>query len=599
MFSSLDGETSHACRIDGGHPGNGAHPGAGREIVSRIESRVLSIYGAEMGSSLLPRIEELVSRYAGRIPRSRAAWDQTDALLIAYGDSLTGAGAPIRELHGFLNRNLREEISLVHLLPIYPYTSDDGFSVVDYRAVREDLGAWSDVQGLAGDYRVVLDGVVNHVSASSAYVRGYLQNEPAYRDFCISLPRDADVSSVLRTRNLPLLHEYAACDGPRWLWTTFSADQVDLNFANPEVLVEILDVLLFYAAQGASVVRLDAIPYLWKKQGTTCAHLRETHELIKLIRDVYDMAAPHVLLLTETNVPHRENVSYFGHAGDEAQIIYNFSLAPLIVWSFYKGDARRLTEWARGIEWISPRATYLNITATHDGIGMRPTEGILSESERRELVQLSHDRHGGVTGKRNADGSVTPYELNITYFDAINDPRHPRPVEAEAARFIASQAIPMAMMGIPGIYIHSLLGSRNDLEAVERTGHPRSINRSRIEVARLEMELARPDSIRRQVFEGIRRLLRIRSGESAFHPDAGQEVLDVHPAVFALRRTNAATGASVLALHNVSDGPVTVRLPGPEADAALRDLLAGEQFEASATLALGPSQVRWLKASIS
>jgi sucrose phosphorylase len=403
---------------------------------------------------------------------------------------------------------------------------------------------------------------------------------------------------VLRTRNLPLLHDYPACDGTRWLWTTFSRDQVDLNFANPEVLLEIVDVLLGYAAHGAAMLRLDAIPYLWKKLGTSCAHLPETHEIIKLVRDVFDAAAPHVLLLTETNVPHSENISYVGDHGDEAQMIYNFPLAPLIVWSFYKSNAEGLTKWAKQVKFISPRATYLNITATHDGIGMRPTEGILNEDERLELVHLAYDRQGNMTGKRNPNGSVAPYELNLSYFDAINDPLHPEPMEMEARKFLASQAIPMAMIGIPGIYIHSLLGSRNALDEVQRTQRARSINRAQLPLPGLEAELDTPGSLRKLVFDGMRRLLEIRSKQSAFHPNARQEVLSLHPAVFALRRFNPETGQEIFALHNVSSSELSVPIPACSGR-ALRDLLCEEIFPTSATtLSLAPYQVRWLHASL-
>jgi len=562
---------------------------------SKIQSRLAHIYGDTIACSLAPRLQALIDKYRNRIPSHASGWDQTDALLITYADSLLGTKPPVTELHRFLQRRSDRLFSFVHLLPFYPYTSDDGFSVVDYRQVRPELGAWADLENFSGDYRLVYDGVINHVSASSKYVTGYLEGNPAYRDFCIRLPPDTDTSSVLRTRNLPLLHDYPSHDGTRWLWTTFSRDQVDLNFSNPEVLLEIVDVLLFYAARGAAMVRLDAIPYLWKKLGTSCAHLPETHEIIKLFRDVYDAAAPHVLLLTETNVPHHENLSYMGDQGDEAQMIYNFSLAPLIVWSFLKGSAEVLTNWASQIKFISPRATYLNITATHDGIGMRPTEGILSEDERKELVQLAYDRNGGMTGKRNPDGSVAPYELNLSYFDAINDPRHPRPVEEEARKFLASQAIPMAMIGIPGIYIHSLLGSRNAVDDVQRTQRVRSINRAQLQLDDLEAQLDQPGTLRHLVFQGILRLLKIRSQETAFHPDARQEVLSLHPAIFALRRFNPETGKNVLALHNVSSTELTVPVPS-DSTGPRRDLLTEDNFPASAeSIALAPYQVRWLK----
>jgi sucrose phosphorylase len=564
------------------------------DFQARFEERLGRVYGPEQAKQIAPRLAALAESYRGKIGPRFAGWGERDALLITYGDSLPGAEPPLRELHHFLKRRLGGLISYVHLLPFYPFTSDDGFSVVDFRAIRPDLGSWEDVEAFSRDYRLVFDGVINHVSQASRYVQGYLAGDPAFREFCIALPPGTDTSSVLRTRNLPLLHDYQAADGTtRWLWTTFSRDQVDLNFWNPEVLLEIADVLLFYAARGAAMVRLDAIPYLWKKLGTSCAHLSETHELIKLFRDLYDAAAPHVALLTETNVPHHENTAYFGDKGDEAQMIYNFSLAPLIVWSLYRGNAEQLTAWSRQIAWISPRATYLNITATHDGIGMRPTEGILSEPERKELVQLAFDRNGDMTGKRNADGSVAPYELNLSYFDAINDPRHPQPQEIEVRKFLVSQAIPIAMMGVPGIYVHSLFGSRNDLEGVKRTGRARSINRAPLPVAELEAELEREGGLRREVFAGIRRLLEIRAAHSAFHPDARQEVLSLHPALFAFRRTNLETGETLLALHNVSAEAAEIELPEPEVSTPVRDLLSGQAAEGR-YVTLAPFQVRWL-----
>ena len=555
-------------------------------------ARVARVYGAATAARLLPDLAALVARYAGRIPAGRAGWSERDALLITYADSLLGDEPPLRTLRRFLREDVGELLTFVHLLPFYPYSSDDGFAVVDFRAVRSDLGDWADVQALARDYRVVFDGVINHVSAASAYLKGYCAGDPAYADFFIALDPQTDTSRVLRTRNLPLLHDYVTAAGPRWLWTTFSRDQVDLNFANPAVLLEVLDVLLGYAARGAAMVRLDAIPYLWKELGTSCAHLPQTHELIKLIRDVYDLAAPHVLLLTETNVPHRENVRYFGDHGDEAQVIYNFALAPLILWSLVRGDARVLSEWARGLAPISPRATYLNITATHDGIGMRPTEGLLSESDRAALVQLARDHGGDVTGKRNADGTLSPYELNLNYYDAVNDPRRDEPEELQVRRFLVSQAIPLALIGLPGLYLHSLLGSRNDYAGVRATGRARSINREQLRLAPLRAELANPASRRAQVFGTLRRLLALRAEQSAFHPDATQAVPELGPGIFAVVRENAATGQRLVALHNVTAAPLA--LPGHAAGVApgARDLLSGDVANGR-TLTLAPYQVRW------
>lgn len=559
---------------------------------SPVLGRLRFIYGKDQAPQILRAIDALIERYAGTIEPRAGGWSEADAFLITYGDSIVGKDAPLRELHQFLRGETGGLLTFVHLLPFYPFTSDDGFSVVDFREVRSDLGKWDDIEAMGADFRLVFDGVINHVSASSSYMKGYCDGDPAYRDFFVSLHPEADTRSVLRTRNLPLLHAYPTHEGTKWLWTTFSRDQIDLNYANPRVLLEILDVLLFYAQRGASMVRLDAIPYMWKELGTSCAHLPQTHELIRLIRDVLDRAAPHVLLLTETNVPHRENLSYFGNLGDEAQMIYNFSLAPLIVWSLFKGDASVLSRWAAELELVGENATYLNITATHDGIGMRPTEGILSEAERDELVQLAIDRGGDMTGKRNGDGSVSPYELNLSYFDAINDPRIDEPQTLQVARFLVSQAIPMCLMGMPGIYIHSLLGSRNDLAGVRKTGRARSINRAQLDAGALERELADSGSLRSQVFSVYCRLLRVRSGESAFHPHAAQRILDLGRSVFAALRTDKATGRQVLALYNVTGLPVEIFLP-----CGGWDLIDGEEISAGSHI-LQPYQIRWLARSL-
>jgi len=566
------------------------------ETRARMRARLEFIYGAGRAADVMRALEELLRRYEGRLPRGAAGWSERDALLITYADTIREDGSPpLRALDRFLTERVGDRISFVHLLPFYPYSSDDGFAVQDFRQVRPELGSWDDVALLARHYRLAFDAVINHVSASGVYARGYCAGDPRFRDFFIALDPGTDTSSVLRTRNLPLLHDYDTSEGRKWLWTTFSRDQVDLNLANPRVLLEVVDVLLFYVERGASVLRLDAIPYLWKELGTSCAHLPRTHELIKLLRDVFNLAAPHVLLLAECNVPQRENLSYLGAGGDEAQVVYNFTMPPLVLFSIHKGDASRLTEWARTIRKVGGRATYLNVTATHDGIGMRPTEGLLGEPERGELLDLARAHGGDVTGKRNPDGSISPYELNLNYFDAVNDPRAEEPLELQVRRFMLSQAIPLGFIGIPAVYVHSLLGSRNDLEGVRRTGRARSINRAVLRADELCRELDDGLSLRGRVFREYGRLLEVRRRESAFHPDADQEVPDLGPAVFAVLRRNEHTGERILALHNVTGRALSLSGRGALADAPSADLLTGEQFAAGADVPLDSYQVRWLR----
>ena len=555
----------------------------------------LAIMYPQAVDDIAARIDTLIAAYADDKKSLPGDVTQADSFLITYGDSLKdGKRAPLQVLHDFLTSRVGDALSLVHILPFCPYTSDDGFSVVDYREIDPELGTWDDVEAIAGDYRMCYDAVVNHCSKSSPYMKGYASGDPEYADFFISLDPETDTSSVTRPRNLPLLHEYACQDGPRWLWTTFSEDQLDLNYENPNVLIEMLDVLLYYAKHGASMVRLDAITYFWKRLGTTCVHLPETHAFVKLTRALYDVVYPHMIVLTETNVPHEENISYFGNKGDEAQIVYNFTLSPMVVYSFANGDASKLSDWAKTITKISDRATFLNMTATHDGIGVRPTEGILTDAERQVLVERVEAHGGRVNFKANSDGSTSPYELNITYFDIINDPRKDEDVSLQVQRFMATQAIAMSFMGLPAIYIHSLLGSRNDIEGMESSGINRRINREKLMTDALFADLDDDTSRRSLVFNRYKELLSIRAQQAAFHPTCDQRVLDLDKRCFALRRLNE-SGEDIIALISVSEETCVVNLSAE--GETMTDILSSSESIKTSNVSLSPYQVRWLRVS--
>lgn len=574
-------------------------------IPERILHKLTFLYGSDRGQAcfqqLMPRLDDFRTRYphltaAPVAPHER--FTERDVVLITYGDSLRADGAaPLQTLHRFLRQRLAGVISTVHILPFFPYSSDDGFSVIDYLAVNPDLGTWDDIARLRGDFKLMFDAVINHISAHSAWFQGFVAGDPAYRDFFITVDPSTDLSSVVRPRTLPLLTPVETSEGVRHLWTTFSSDQIDLNYANPDVLLRIVDVLLFYVAQGASLIRLDAIAYLWKRVGTSCIHLPETHTVVRLFRDVLDYVAPAVALITETNVPHKENISYFGGGTDEAQLVYQFTLPPLLAHTFATGDASALSQWAAGLEKVSDQTSYFNFTASHDGIGVRPVEGILTPDEITALVARARAHGGDVSYKTNSDGSRSPYELNINYFDMLSNPQSDEPLARQARRFLAAQAIQLAFVGVPGIYIHSLLGSRNWYEGVVRTGVLRAINREKLEYAAVETALADPTSLRSLVFYPYRDLIVRRTAERAFHPNGPQQVLTLHPAVFALLRTSPQGDEHLLALTNVSGDPVTVDLSNTplEQGRVYCDVLSGQQVKAGEALRLGPYDVWWLK----
>ena len=435
----------------------------------KLRAHLARLYSGDLEDAL----EELVRRTADAaddIPPTKPAWDQTDAVLITYGDQLRCNGeAPLETQRRFLlEHGLEGLLSTVHILPFFPYSSDDGFSVIDYRQVDPALGTWDDVASLGRSFGLMFDLVVNHCSQHSQWFRKYLAGEAPYTSYFIEVDPEEDVSLVTRPRSHPLLSPFETSRGTRHVWTTFSDDQIDLNFASPHILLEMIDVLLFYLQRGARIIRLDAIAYLWKELGTSCIHLPQTHEVVKLMRTVVEAAAPGTILLTETNVPHEENVSYYGQ-GDEAQMVYQFSLAPLLAEALQTGDATVLSRWLAGLKATPQGTTVFNFTASHDGIGVRPLEGIMPADRLERFIEAVRRRGGRVSMKRNTDGTESPYELNIAYFDAVADPDNPDPA-LHVRRFLAGQALMVSLQGIPGIYFHSLVGTPNNHEGVEGTG---------------------------------------------------------------------------------------------------------------------------------
>jgi len=581
-------------------------------IEHRIFEHLTFLYGAERAPALLERLRGILTRFRQRNPQLHARGEgftpqerltERDVILIIYGDQVTEPGKPpLQTLAEVLENTVKGVITGIHILPFFPYSSDDGFSVTDYTVVNPELGTWTDIERLSRSFHLMFDLVLNHTSAQGRWFQEFLRGNPEFAEYFIVVKEGTDLSQVVRPRALPLLTRVHTAQGERLVWTTFSTDQIDLNYANPDVLLKMVEILLLYVEKGAEIIRLDAIAYLWKKIGTPCIHLEEAHRVVKLFRAVLDAVAPQVILITETNVPHQENVSYFGNGTDEAQMIYQFPLPPLVLHTFYTGDTTHLSEWAAGLSTPSNSTTFFNFLASHDGIGVRPVEGILSRSEVQNLVQRTLAHGGFVSYKTNPDGSQDVYELNISYFDALSDPKGPDPLDLQVRRFLASQAIMLSLAGVPGIYVHSLFGSRSYHAGVERTGRYRSINREKFRRSQLEQALTDPSSLRHKVFYPYLHLIRTRIMHRAFHPNGPQRVLFLHPCLFVLLRTAPDESESLLCVHNVSSEEQYLRLNL----AALlfphtgwvHDLISGTTWPVNGadhlTLQLTPYQVLWL-----
>lgn len=563
----------------------------------RIREKLEFIYGRETGADTSRRLEVMIDSWRKKLPEIPGVADggipadQSDAIMITYGDNIQREGdAPLAALKEFADQRLKGVVSGIHILPFSPYSSDDGFSVMDYRQVNPEWGDWSDISAIGSNFRLMADLVLNHCSAKGVWFADFLKGDPKYAEFFITVEPGTDLSAVFRPRALPLTHEFKVQGELKQIWTTFSEDQVDVNFANPDVFLEFIDILLDYVYKGIRVIRLDAIGFLWKELGTTCMHHPKTHEMVKLFRLALAETAPGVILITETNVPHKENISYFGDGTDEAHMVYQFTLPPLTLDAFIRGDASKLTDWASTLPAPNPDYTFFNFLASHDGVGVLPAKGYMNESELEGLVKAVKDRGGLVSYKSTPDGDI-PYELNISYRDAIAEASLPD--KSRAAKFLSSQAVMLSMAGVPGIYIHSLLGSGNWAEGVGITGINRTINREKLSISTLEAELDDPSELRHLIFNGYAKLLKARRSSKAFHPTAGQEILDMGQGVFALRRSSD-DGSSVICLQSVLGETQDITIHG--ITGPFRELITGRTLSTnSGKVTIGPWEVLWLE----
>jgi sucrose phosphorylase len=567
---------------------------------SRIKPLLSKVYPPEVVEPLTEQLYELLEPFLQQTSKENwRKWSHDNVLLITYGDSLTSQDgrSPLSVLAEFLEKHLTDSITGVHILPFFPFTSDDGFAIKDYTAVNPELGSWEDVKRISEHFNLMVDLVINHVSSEHPWVKQFQAGEKPGCHYLIEADPEAEgLSDVVRPRSSALLTRLETVNGPKYVWSTFSADQIDVNFSNPDVLLEYVKIILLYIKAGARYIRLDAVGYLWKKLGTKCIHLSETHTIVRLLRELLQMIDPGIAIITETNVPNRENLSYFGNR-NEAHMIYNFSLPPLVLNALMQGRSDYLKQWMMSMPPAPIGCAYFNFTASHDGIGLRPTEGLLTAEEYDSLVATMKRFGGEISMRSHPDGTESPYEINISLFDAMKGTVEGED-EWQIERFLCSQTIMMALEGIPAFYIHSLLATHNNHAGVTQTGHKRTINRFKWDIEALETALAEPTTPHSIVLKELSRLIAIRRRQRAFHPNATQYTL--HPlnqAIFAFWRQSMARDQSIFSIHNLSKYPQELRL----SDLNLLDtddwvdLISGDRLTALSDIyVMRPYQSLWI-----
>ncbi len=532
-----------------------------------LYGRLKFLYGAEVADEYLPELERILRvYYAHKTPEAIAAdksfnpadrFTEQDVILITYGDLLRGTErSPLETLARFCDTYLEGTINTLHILPFFPYSSDRGFSVIDFETVDPHLGTWEDIEALEDRYRLMFDGVINHISSRSRWFQEFLNGDPYYKDFFIAYDSHDDLtpeqrSMIFRPRTTDILTPYKTINGTKYVWTTFSDDQIDLNYKNPNVLLRIIEILLMYVRRGAQIIRLDAVTYIWAEPGTRCVHLEQVHEIVKLLRDILDIVAPRVALITETNVPHDENIAYFGNGCDEAQMVYNFALPPLVLYTFYAEDTTAISKWAAGLEKLSDTATFFNFLDSHDGIGLMGVKNILDEEDIGFIIRKAQEHGGLVSYKAGKDGIDEPYEINITWFSALNK-EDEEDIAFQVKKFVASRIFGLVLQGVPGIYLHSLIGTQNDIESVLMTHSNREINRSVIDDYAITNALKDPLSKISRINRELGRLITLRTRQQAFHPNGAQKVLMLSDQLFSVLRCSPDGKQHILTLINVT-----------------------------------------------
>lgn len=523
-------------------------------------------------------------------------WDEQDVLMISYGDALHDhSESALHTLCRFLHEPCEGLISGVHILPFFPYSSDDGFSVCDFSKVRESAGNWEDIQRISSEFRLMSDLVINHCSSKSRWFDNFVKGEGVGHDYFFTASFSDDISQVVRPRTSDLLRTVETEKGIQHVWCTFSHDQVDLDFRNPAVLKEFTKIIRLYLDKGVNIFRLDAIAFLWKVPGTRCLNLDETHEVVRLLRTLIEYASPKAMIITETNIPSRENLSYFGNA-NEAHCVYNFSLPPLLLQALMTGNSFYLRQWMMSMPPAQDGTAYFNFIASHDGIGLRPVEGILNDDEVERLIETMQLFGGHVSWRALDNGENKPYEINIALFDALQGTLKGKD-HLGVERYLCAHRIMFALEGIPGIYFQSLVGSHNDHARVEMTGHARSINRHHWEYDDLLQVLEDSTSHHHQVFSEIKRLIALRVQQPAFHPNATQFTLHLGDNLFGFWRQSIDRRQSIFCINNISDEPVNLLLSDLNLIGTHEwyDLISDQQYlDLHETVELKPYQSLWM-----
>ena len=431
--------------------------------------------------------------------------------LITYADRL---GGDLRGLHSILRDQFDGLFNGVHILPFFDPIdgADAGFDPVDHTQVDSRLGDWNDIAAIAGDYSVMADLIVNHMSSDSKQFRDVQKNGRKSPHWDLFLrkgdvfPEKAsdtrvaeEIGRIYRPRPGAPFTSLALDEGSQVeFWTTFSDKQLDINVEIPAGQAYLDSILEKFAAGGVREIRLDAAGYAIKRRGTACFMLPETFDFIAELSERAEQLG--IATLVEIHSHYQTQVAIAA----SVDRVYDFALPPLVLHSLYTGDFDALQRWLS----VAPR-NCVTVLDTHDGIGILDVarqgdiEGLLADDEVDNLVNTIHERTGGDSRRASghAASNLDIYQVNSTYYDALGQ---------NDVEYLIARAIQFFAPGTPQVYYVGLLAGENDVERVASTGVGRDINRHHY--SKEEISAA----IRRPVVGRLMELMRLRNQLAAF-----------------------------------------------------------------------------------
>ncbi len=522
----------------------------------KISSILKTIYKPSLNERdidhLKDRIIQIIKKFNQNNSKKKLTISEKTSLVICYGDNInSNQKNSIQVFQNFFKKNLKKYFNAIHFLPFYPSSSDSGFAVKDHYKIEKRIGSWSDIKKISKSSHVMADIVINHSSARGLWFKNFLKKKRPGKDYFLTVNSKFNTTKVVRPRDHKLLKKIDIFRKSDYLWRTFSTDQIDLDFKNPSVLLRFIKIMVHLVSNGVTIFRLDAIAYLWKKNGTNCINLKQTHEIVKLLRLISNLLNVETIIITETNLPEKENLSYFGK-NDEANWIYNFSLPPLLIHAFLFENSSYLNKWSKKLPNAKFQNSYLNFIASHDGIGIRPTEGILNKESLNDFLKRLKKNGSKFSYRKVQNKSKKVYEANITVYDALKKSNTDPNGKFFLERYIAAHAIMISFEGIPAVYFNSLFGKANDEAKYVITGNNRDVNRYKWSHKNITKKLSDKTSKQSIFYQNLGKLLEIKRKQKAFHPNAKRLNINLGSKLFCFKRISLDKKQTIISITNCS-----------------------------------------------